>query len=116
MATISVKFNFKAETAGSVRYEEIDAKGKALTTKDDACVIGALYLRKAQLAKLGKKAPKTITVTVEGSGAVDTEPARVRKVAAGDEKASKKVAAKKSAAKEEAPAAKKALKKVAKKK
>jgi hypothetical protein len=78
MKNLTVKFAFKAETAGAVRYEEVNEKGKVLTTRDDECVIGALYLRKSQV---GTKAPKTLILTIEGSGAVTTEPAKEKKAA-----------------------------------
>lgn len=103
MKTLTVKFTFKTETAGAVRYEEIDAKGKVISVKEGA-VVGAIYLRKD---KIGTKAPKSLTITIEGSGVVAVEAAKEKKAAksapASDEQ--KKAVAKKKVATAKAPVA-----------
>lgn len=57
---IVVKFKFERSTKGAHRLQEINDKGKVLTTNDDA-VIGSLYLRKD---RVGEKAPDGATVTI----------------------------------------------------
>lgn len=59
--TVVVNFQFERSTKGAHRFQEVDDKGKVLTTNDDA-VVGTLYLRKSGV---GDKEPKNAKVTIE---------------------------------------------------
>lgn len=57
----TVNFKFERSTKGAHRFQEVDSKGKVLTTNDDA-VIGSLYLRKG---KVGDDEPKGVEMTIK---------------------------------------------------
>lgn len=56
---ITVDFQFKAETPGTYRFEEIDSNGKVIPNKE--AIVGGLYLR----IKGTHNAPKKIRVIIE---------------------------------------------------
>ena len=66
MTEITLKFTFKEETKGAVRYQEVDDQGIPRKGDNDQAVVGPLYLRKAALKRLydGEKYPGSFTVTL----------------------------------------------------
>jgi hypothetical protein len=61
VTTIETFFNFRNETAGALRYQEMDDKGNIKKGDMGGAVIDALYLRKAAL---GGKVMKRFKVTI----------------------------------------------------
>jgi hypothetical protein len=61
MTEITLKFTFKEETKGAVRYQEVDDQGTPRKGDNDEAVVGPLYLRKAALKRLnGGAYPPTL--------------------------------------------------------
>lgn len=64
---LKVQLEFEKETAGAVRYREIDDEGNPRQRDSEGAVMSQLYLRKAGLAEVfGTDIPKLLTVTIEG--------------------------------------------------
>ncbi len=59
----TITFAFEKETKGAVRYQEIDAKGFALSIADGA-KIGSLYVRKSAL---NGTMPMKLNVTIQAA-------------------------------------------------
>ena len=57
----TIEFAFDRTTPGTARYQEIDAQGKPLRTRDGA-VIGTLYIRKTAL---NGQVPQRIRATIQ---------------------------------------------------
>lgn len=67
MRDVTIKMILEYDTKGAVRYQEIDANGNPLSTRDEATVMGTAYLRKlgwGKAAQNGKEYPKEIEVII----------------------------------------------------
>jgi hypothetical protein len=63
-----LSFLLARKTPGALVFQEVDAEGEALTTKDPHCTVGTLYIRKSAL---GDDVPKALAVVIETSDAAD---------------------------------------------
>lgn len=57
---VTAKMVFERETKGAVRFQEVNADGKALDMQEAA--IGTLYVRKSAL---GGTIPQSLTITIQ---------------------------------------------------
>lgn len=61
---ITVTLKHDRSTKGAHRYQEIDKDGKDVTTADDACIVGTLYVRKK---RFGEEPLQKITMTIKAA-------------------------------------------------